>query len=84
MIFTRSAHSRQILAGHPPFSELIEIAAKHAMVMGRRPPRPDRPEISDRLWRMIRQCWHIEPSQRMSIAEAVSLLETELRRSSDS
>ena len=64
--------------GRRPFSELSGIAARHSMLTGHRPPRPNHPEISDRRWYMIERCWHVVPSQRMPIGEAVSLLETEL------
>ncbi|KAF9789884.1 kinase-like domain-containing protein [Thelephora terrestris] len=74
----------EILTGHPPFFELPGIAARNAMMTGRRPPRPNRPEVSDRLWAMVERCLHVVPSQRMSFREAVHLLETELRNGSSS
>ena len=84
MICTRSAQSRQILTGHPPFFELTDVAATYAMFTGHRPPRPNHRDISDRLWEMVERCWHIVPSQRMSAGEAVIRLEAELRCTSDS
>lgn len=50
------------------------------MVDGLRPPRPDNPELSDRVWDMINKLWEHTPSQRITIADAASVLETELRR----
>ena len=84
MICTRSAQLEQILTGHPPFFELTEIAATYAMLTGHRPPRTSHHEISDHLWDVVERCWHIMPSQRMSIGEAVTRLEIELRYTTDS
>ena len=84
MLCTRFAQSRQILTGHPPFFELAEIAANYMMLTGHRPSRLNHHEISDRLWDMVEWCWHVVPSQRMSVGEAVSRLEAELRYTSDS
>lgn len=79
-LFTRS---RQVLTGRPPFSEMTEIAATYSMLSGARPPRPDGCKISDRVWDMIERCWHDAPSRRLSVGEVVSLLGTELGRTSD-
>lgn len=75
----RSAHLRQVLTGRPPFSDtMTKIAAMHAMLNGDRPSRRNDHEISDRVWYMIQRCWHSVPSRRMSVREAVDLLEIEL------
>ena len=65
---------------------MTEIAATYLMLKGDRPSRrrPDNgPEITDTLWRIIEQCWYAVPSERMSIEEAVNLLEAELRVTSN-
>ena len=49
------------------------------MLQGRRPGRPDHPELSDRLWKLIKGCWKGRPVQRKTIAEVVSVLEAELK-----
>lgn len=72
------AHPRQILTGRPPFSEMANFAATHSMLKGCRPPRPNHHDVSDQLWYMIERCWHVTPSQRMSIREAADLLEAAL------
>ncbi|KAF9651178.1 kinase-like protein [Thelephora ganbajun] len=77
-------HSGQVLTGRPPFHGMIEVAAAYSMLNGDRPPRPDHPEVSDRVWYMIERCWNRIPSERMSIGGAVDLLEAELRRIPDS
>lgn len=74
----QSAHSRQVLTGRPPFSEMTDIAAKYLMFNGTRPPRPHHGAISDRVWHMIECCWHNVPSERMSAEEVVNLLGKEL------
>ena len=77
------AYSRQVLTGRPPFFELAEVAAMYSMLKGDRPPRPNHQEVSDRIWYMIERCWHVVPSERMSIGEVIVLLETELQQAHD-
>jgi len=48
------------------------------MVNGRRPARPDHPELSDRVWKMIEGCWKSDPAQRKTITEVVTILEAEI------
>ena len=48
------------------------------MVNGRRPPRPNHPELSDRVWKMIERSWVANPTQRMTITEVVSMLDAEV------
>ena len=74
----------QILTGRPPFFEMTDVAASYSMLSGARPPRPGHDEISDRLWHMIEWCWDRVPSKRISVGEAVSILEAELQRTPDS
>ena len=45
------------------------------MLRGRRPARPDHPELSDRLWRMIEGCWKVDPTKRKTIDKVVTALE---------
>jgi len=77
-------HSRQVLTGQLPFSEMTEIAATYSMLSGDRPLRPNHQEISVPLWYMLERCWHRVPSKRMTAGEVLNLLETELRSQSDS
>ena len=48
------------------------------MLNGRRPPRPDHPELSDRVWEMIEGCWENIPSRRRTITEVITVLDAEL------
>ena len=49
------------------------------MLSGRRPGRPDHPELSDRVWRMIKRCWKGDPTQRNTMAKTVAVLEAEAK-----
>ncbi|KAF9644513.1 kinase-like protein [Thelephora ganbajun] len=70
----------QVFAGNLVFHTLNDTAAMYSMLGGSRPSRPDNPELSDRIWDMINKCWENTPSQRITIADAVSVLETELQK----
>lgn len=48
------------------------------MLRGRRPPRPDHSELSDRVWGMIDGCWESVPSRRKTITEVIAILIAEL------
>lgn len=69
----------QVFAGGRVFPRLSDTAAAYSMLDGLRPPRPNDPELSDQIWEMINRCWDNVPSQRMTIADVVSVLEAELR-----
>ena len=62
------------------FHEMIEVAATHSMLKGRRPSRPDCDEVSSLVWQMIQSCWDPAAQRRMTIGEAVVVLEAELGR----
>ena len=48
------------------------------MLNGRRPARPDHPELSTRVWRVIKDSWKSNPAQRKTMAEVVTILEAEV------
>ena len=50
------------------------------MLEGHRPGRPDHPELSNHLWKLIKGCWKSNRAQRKTIAEVVGVLEAELDR----
>ena len=54
------------------------MAGIYSMLSGRRPPRPDHPDLSDRVWGMIKGCWECVPSRRITIAEVIAILTVEL------
>ena len=53
------------------------MAGVHSMLSGRRPTRPDHPEISDRIWETIEGCWRADPSKRKTITEVVAAFAAE-------
>ncbi|KAF9644612.1 kinase-like protein [Thelephora ganbajun] len=67
----------EVFTGRAVFSNSLDVVAAHAMWKGARPPRPDHPEVSDRVWEMIKQCWERVPSKRTTIREVVCTLEAE-------
>jgi serine/threonine protein kinase len=69
---------RQIFTGEVPFPDESNIAASFSMWKGRRPVRPDHPEVSDNLWRAIEGCWKVDPAKRKTITEVVAVLEAEV------
>jgi len=71
---------RQVFAGRVPFPGRTEVAGVYSMLRGRRPNRPNHPELSDRVWKMIRGCWKGNPTQRKTIAEVVTILGAELNK----
>lgn len=50
----------------------------YSMLKGRRPGRPEDPELSDRLWKLIKGCWKGGSAQRKTISVVVAVLEAEL------
>ena len=57
------------------FPDSFGIVATHMMWKDAQPPRPAYPEVSDRVWEMIKQCWERVPSKRPTVREAVRTLE---------
>jgi len=74
---TQWGHS-QVFAGRAPFSDKSVFAGVCSMLEGHRPGRPDHPELSDRLWKLIKGCWESVAARRKTIAEVVCVLEAEL------
>ena len=54
------------------------VAGVYPMLEGRRPARPDYPQLSDWVWEVIEGCWEGNPAQRITIAEVVTILEAEV------
>jgi len=57
---------------------MSKVAGVYSMLKGHRPGRPDHPELSDRLWKLIEGCWKSDPARRKTIAEVVDILEAEM------
>ena len=47
------------------------------MLNGRRLARPNHPELSDRVWKLIEGSWTANPAQRKTMVEIVAILEAE-------
>ena len=56
----------------------MKAAVIFSVFQNERPSRPLHPEVSDRVWDMIQRCWRGTPSQRMTAADVVQLLEAEI------
>ena len=69
---------RQTFNGRVPFPDENKVAAIFSMLNGRRPTRPDHPELSDRLWKTIECCWNADPARRKTITEVIAVLEVEV------
>ena len=54
------------------------LAAFHILTTGARPLRPHHPELSDRVWDMVQECWHSDPSRRIKIKDVILVLATEI------
>ena len=54
------------------------MAAVISMLKGRRPTRPDHPELSDRLWETMESCWDVDPARRKTITAVVAAYEAEM------
>lgn len=65
----------QVFAGQVPFFDEGIVAGVHAMTIGRRPARPTHPQLSDRIWKLIEGSWRVDAAQRMTMAEAIAILE---------
>ena len=68
----------QVFSGEVPFPDMSRVAGVYSMLEGRRPNRPDHPELSNSLWKLIEGCWEGDPAQRKTIAEVVGILEAEI------
>ena len=64
--------------GRPAFSDNHTTFVVYTVWKGARPPRPDHPEVSDRVWEMMKQCWERVPPKRITIREVVRTLEAEV------
>ena len=45
-----------------------------AVLDGKRPPRPDHPSCTDRLWNLIQHCWNHDPQLRPKAKEVSQVL----------
>ena len=57
---------------------MSRVAGVYSMLRGHRPGRPAHPELSDRVWKVIKGYWKSNPSRRKTMTEVVNVLEAEL------
>ena len=67
----------QILSGMDPFFGDLDVTVVRRVLKGDRPPRPRHVGFSNRMWKMVKACWDDKPSRRLTVDEAVALIETE-------
>lgn len=53
------------------------LAGVYSILKGHRPARPDYRELSDGVWKVIKGCWQGNPAKRMTITEAIAILNEE-------
>ena len=49
----------------------------YSVLNGGLPDRSENPQLSDRMWKMIRRCWQSNPAERMTLSEVIAVLEAE-------
>jgi len=57
-----------------PFVGRSYLTVTFDIVKGRRPPRPEHPAVTGRLWRLIQRCWDKDPRLRPEAVEALEEL----------
>jgi hypothetical protein len=58
----------QIYTGRAPFSHRRNDTSVVCDIhYGRRPHRPDEPDLTDSIWELIQSCWHQDPDKRANI-----------------
>jgi len=65
-----------MFAGNAPVFEEGKFAGIYTVFY--LPSRPEHPELSDRVWRVLKGCLKKVPSQRKTIGEVVAALDAEL------
>ena len=68
-----------MFAGKPPIFEKGELVGVGPKFYHRWSSRPNHPELSNRVWEVIKGCLEKIPSRRKTIAEVATALEAELR-----
>ena len=62
----------QAFTGKLPFSEIFNSnMVVLAITTGDRPKRPTHPSFTDRLWKLVQQCWREEPRDRPRIDQVI-------------
>ena len=67
----------ETISGNLPFHEYTDFQAYMKIVKGEQPHRGVR--FTDDLWKMLEQCWMIQPGNRPSVEDVLRCLETDLK-----
>ena len=65
--------SAKVFTGAVPLSTRPSIAATLAIIRGEHPPRPNHPDLTDALWRLMQRCWAQEPHLRPEMAQVLQV-----------
>ena len=65
--------STKVFTGAAPFSTNPSIAAALVIMRGGRPPRPNHPDLTDALWRLMQHCWEQEPHLRPGMPQVLEV-----------
>ncbi|KAF9646932.1 kinase-like protein [Thelephora ganbajun] len=68
----------EVFAGRSPFSNGSVVAGVHSMLNGRRLTRPNHPELSSRVWKLIKGCLKSNSTHCKTMAEVVTVFEAEV------
>jgi len=71
--------SPQVFTGCSVFPDSLDVVAVHTMWRGTRPPRPNHPDVTDKVWTSIEKCWERDPSNRTTIKQVLRTLEAQHR-----
>ena len=61
----------QIQFGVIPFEGVHEIQIVKNVSRGKRPPRMDKPPLSDKTWNLIKRCWVKEAVRRPAMEDII-------------
>ena len=64
----------QVFTGAVPFGDCSDTMSMVDITQGRRPPRPEHPLVTGRLWKLMQCSWDQEPSLRPNATEVMQEL----------
>lgn len=65
----------EVFTGAAPFNIHPSVAATLVIMQGQRPPRPDHPGLTEKLWKLMQRCWDQEPQLRPEMSEVLEVLQ---------
>lgn len=64
--------SVQAFTGAVPFDGIPDVSAMYEIISGERPARPHHPIFTNRLWKLMQNCWDQDPHLRPGVPEVLS------------